>query len=243
MKNKKGFTLAEVLIVLAVIGIIAAITINIISTNVKEAEVASKLKKTVSVLNGVLYRASADYGIPSNWPEMKDPTNKEEILESVLTKYISPYLVTLKPTKKMNLQELGYKQNIKTPKGGTYTVMGTTSENSEKTRIFLNDGTILLNLQYMNYNYVMVVDINGPKGPNVAGRDIFELGIDTSKDTPYVHMLQYQTYYANDPVTGEKLYKLAPRTTLMNACQAGRYCGSLIEMNSWKIPSDYPVKI
>ncbi len=242
MKNKKGFTLAEVLIVLAVIGIIAAITINIINTNIREAEVEAKLKKTVAVLNGAIRKATIDHGASYSWAEMRNPNNLDQNVFGVLNKYIAPYIMTLKPMEELTLKELGYSQNIKNPNGGNFTLAGTIT--SKRPRIFLNDGTILLNIQYYAYSYTMVVDINGRKGPNVAGRDVFVLGVDTTKEVPYVKMLQNQRYSSNDPITGEKVYTQAPRDSLISSCKLnGAYCGQMIEMNSWKIPSDYPVKI
>ena len=48
---KKGFTLAEVLITLAIIGIVAALTIPSVIANAQQQEFKTGLKKAVSVLN------------------------------------------------------------------------------------------------------------------------------------------------------------------------------------------------
>ena len=48
---KKGFTLAEVLITLAIIGIVAALTIPSVISNYQQQEFKTGLKKAVSVLN------------------------------------------------------------------------------------------------------------------------------------------------------------------------------------------------
>ena len=48
---KKGFTLAEVLITLAIIGIVAALTIPSVISNAQQQEFKTGLKKAVSVLN------------------------------------------------------------------------------------------------------------------------------------------------------------------------------------------------
>ncbi len=48
---KKGFTLAEVLITLAIIGVVAALTIPSVILNTNQTEYKTALKKAVSVLN------------------------------------------------------------------------------------------------------------------------------------------------------------------------------------------------
>ena len=49
--KKKGFTLAEVLITLAIIGVVAALTIPSVISNAQQQEFKTGLKKAVSVLN------------------------------------------------------------------------------------------------------------------------------------------------------------------------------------------------
>ena len=51
MKKFKGFTLAEALIVLVILGIIAALTIPSILSNTEQHEYKSALKKAISALN------------------------------------------------------------------------------------------------------------------------------------------------------------------------------------------------
>ena len=51
---KKGFTLAEVLITLAIIGVVAAISIPSVISNTQQQEFKTGLKKAVSVLNSAI---------------------------------------------------------------------------------------------------------------------------------------------------------------------------------------------
>lgn len=53
-QNINGFTLAEILITLAIIGIIAAITIPSVISNTQQQEFKTGLKKAVSVLNSAI---------------------------------------------------------------------------------------------------------------------------------------------------------------------------------------------
>ncbi|MBQ8458562.1 type II secretion system protein, partial [bacterium] len=61
MKNKKAFTLAEVLITLGVIGVVAAMTIPTLMTNIRAAQYRNKFKKTVSTLSQAVRMAQAQY--------------------------------------------------------------------------------------------------------------------------------------------------------------------------------------
>ncbi len=54
MKKSLGFTLAEVLITLAIIGVVAAMTIPSVIVNTNQAEFRTGLRKAVSVLNSAL---------------------------------------------------------------------------------------------------------------------------------------------------------------------------------------------
>ena len=51
---KKGFTLAEVLITLAIIGVVAAIAIPSVISNSQQQEFKTGLRKAVSVLNSAI---------------------------------------------------------------------------------------------------------------------------------------------------------------------------------------------
>ncbi len=59
--KKYGFTLAEVLITLGIIGVVAAMTIPVLISNTNGAKYRSQLKKTVSTLNQAGLMAQARY--------------------------------------------------------------------------------------------------------------------------------------------------------------------------------------
>ena len=62
--NYKGFTLAEVLITLVIIGIVAAITVPSILQSTERQETVSKLKKAYSVLQQATIKIATDEGVP-----------------------------------------------------------------------------------------------------------------------------------------------------------------------------------
>jgi prepilin-type N-terminal cleavage/methylation domain-containing protein len=60
MQRKQGFTLAEVLITLSIIGVVAALTIPAIVGSTNKARATTSVKKAVSVLNQALMMSVAD---------------------------------------------------------------------------------------------------------------------------------------------------------------------------------------
>lgn len=60
--RQKGFTLAEVLITLGIIGVVAAMTIPTLMTNVKSHQYRARFKKTVSTLSNAAKMSQAQYG-------------------------------------------------------------------------------------------------------------------------------------------------------------------------------------
>lgn len=62
-KFKRGFTLAEVLITLAIIGVVAALTIPTLITNSNNQQYISALKKDISILNACIQNNIGANGI------------------------------------------------------------------------------------------------------------------------------------------------------------------------------------
>ena len=61
MKKSLGFTLAEVLITLAIIGVVAAMTIPSVIVNTNQSEFKTGLRKAVSVLNSSDFNKDGNY--------------------------------------------------------------------------------------------------------------------------------------------------------------------------------------
>lgn len=62
MKKHIGFTLAEVLITLGIIGVVAAMTLPMLISNYKEKELITRAKKSASILWNALTAIQAEYG-------------------------------------------------------------------------------------------------------------------------------------------------------------------------------------
>lgn len=87
--TNSAFTLAEVLIAVGIIGVIAAITIpNLISKNQEESRIVA-LKKTYSVLNSAIKLAIIDNGSPQTWGFTSGTgATGQKILADVLAPYL-----------------------------------------------------------------------------------------------------------------------------------------------------------
>lgn len=88
--GKTGFTLAEVLITLGVIGVVAALTVPTLIRNYEKKAVAIRLKQAYSILSQALRLSQIDNGPISCW-SYSYPASKESNKEFA-EKYILPYL-------------------------------------------------------------------------------------------------------------------------------------------------------
>lgn len=67
LRKALAFTLAEVLVVLGIIGVVSALTLPNLSQNTGNKETVAKLQKVQSELNDALGRAQAEYGPVKTW--------------------------------------------------------------------------------------------------------------------------------------------------------------------------------
>lgn len=66
-KTHFGFTLAEVLITLGIIGVVAAITIPTLNQRNFEKQTVSKLRETQSIISQAVRMAEQEYGDVDGW--------------------------------------------------------------------------------------------------------------------------------------------------------------------------------
>ena len=183
MKKNYGFTLAEVLITLTIIGVIAAITIPTLMKKYQNHSNYTALKKTYSILSNAYKLVERDYGRYTDWPYKKD-TNMPAIFAERMEEH-------LKIQKKCAGNGcFNYKVYGLNPKQET-SLIGYGANSANSTSYILTDGTVLYfspdgatnsSLQGLDRNddnssTAIFVDVNGKKGPNQFGRDIFVFGI------------------------------------------------------------------
>ena len=85
IKAKFGFTLAEVLITLGIIGVVAAMTIPNLMTKIYHIDTASKLKKFYSTMKQALMSAEDEFGPVVDW-------DSNLPAKEYVQKYFGPFL-------------------------------------------------------------------------------------------------------------------------------------------------------
>ena len=184
LQFNKAFTLAEVLITLVIIGVIAALTIPNVINNTKKQEYVSKLKKAYSTLAQVTNTIIFEDGTPrasyGGWAT--GPIN-----------VFTMYKKHLSSAKECNvganipdcLSQIQNGKQFKCLNG----VDCWRPANPNLRSLILADGTqvlfeisvdnncTLVKGNTSNVCYMMIVDVNGAKAPNQIGRDVFMFNI------------------------------------------------------------------
>lgn len=180
-----AFTLAEVLITLGIIGVIAALTVPTLMQNASERATISALKKAYSILTQAYTLAVQENGDPTGWNMIGpgDSVGAQNALNVLV-----PYL---KITENCGggvgcFPNTNY-VNVDGSGGFNYYVT-----NSDWAKIKLLDGMLVnfyvrdLNCAYggvsgsLKLNNVCAdigVDVNGEKGPNASGKDYFRFWV------------------------------------------------------------------
>ena len=147
--KKNGFTLAEVLITLAIIGVVATLTLPSLMSNTAEQQSITAFKKIMNTLNEAGQMNAAlegfDYSIATIGDRGDYIENGDETLCSLIN------------------ERLQVSDNA----SGGY---GSTGECQGDETFVLRDGTaICLHNDYDDAGYWSIyVDTNGPKGPNLV---------------------------------------------------------------------------
>ncbi len=225
----KGFTLAETLITLVIIGVVAALTVPNMIVNYQKEQTVTKLKKTYSALAQTVNRGVAAYGPINTW-EIENGKTKEFV-----EKYILPYL------------SVGKNCGYETEGDCHFTYIRLNRPNrvydydDTYYKVILQDGTVLLMKTLIYANGTLVrkdtivdVDINGQKGPNKNGRDIFHFVYWIQDDfNNFSGMFLPDGGGAAYTRDNYKDWGCNPGTT-------GGYCAALIMADNWTIADDYP---
>ena len=185
--RKIAFTLAEVLITLGIIGIVAAMTMPVLIQKTKEKETISKLKKFNSVMNQAFTIAKVQNGEVEDWGlqvagQTVDPDENQQAINKQMTDKVwdilSPNLKITSRCKRTEDDCQGYDR---------YSLDGTKFGEFIPVAVFA-DGSVIVGTTVSsptcekvqgtseNLKHVcgeVFVDINGPKPPNATGKDVF----------------------------------------------------------------------
>lgn len=163
MSKNKGFTLAEVLITLGIIGIVAAMTIPTLLAKYQEKQTVIKLRQTYSILSQAIRSRQEEVGTPDDW----DFSEQEDAV--VIAQNLLPALKVVQDCE-LTGDSCIYTQRYKYLNSSGAGYYG--GDNMYK--VVLMNGTALSFGKTSNSEIVdFYVDINGPKPPNTISRDLF----------------------------------------------------------------------
>lgn len=234
---RKGFTLAEVLITLGIIGIVAALTIPTLVSNYQKRVTATELKQAYSVFYQVLEHSEIDNGPINTWKIVENPSDSTSMQSSYLRKkYIEPYFKNIKYVK--------YEDRAYNAAGAT---LGSCVPNRDIDNSCTSRGWCFwlckhpaqaTSINNLNYLYLLV-DLNGIKKPNRTGRDIFYFAINKNKASGQALINGYVFGINKNSTESQLLDKC--NSTDTDSWLNGSACTELIMRNNWKIPEkDYP---
>ena len=175
--DNKAFTLAEVLITLTIIGVIAALTIpNLMQKWSDNADVV-KVKEAYSIFNNALKIAIAENGPTDTWSESTSTTLSKYLKIKENCENSGPCLL------------YGYDSNNQKTSYGTWNsywrrMDGGVSSYGGPNCQGGNCGVVLTNGMRARINNDILVDINGVNNPNQYGYDVFYFSIQNNTLVP-----------------------------------------------------------
>ena len=178
---KKGFTLAEVLITLGIIGIVAAMTIPTLKQNIDRRETVTKVNKAYNTIENALKLAVAKNGSTDKW-DVDYSLGYDDANTTKFVNYLKPYLNIVKDCGTENRSQCMYQGTYKKLNGNDHFNY---SEKSGVYSLLSSDGTSYSFLLPGYGQASFFFDTNGNKGPNQIGVDLFAVtvGYSNKKDT------------------------------------------------------------
>ena len=237
--KNKAFTLAEVLIVLGIIGVVTAMTIPNLIKNYQKQVTVNRLKSAYSTLYQALRMSQVDNGNVEQWDQLSEIASYE-IQKRFVEKYFLPYMKNVKICENKNecFAEKTYYLD------GTETSLVATGQHP--VFLVLSNGTTIKIMSRKGYYIIdIVIDINGKAKPNIYGKDIFLLLVRYRADGLEGYWGPDQKvgelYFQGQGLSIDKLKSTGPYPcSKSEGSGRGSYCGALIMQSGWKIPDDYP---
>ena len=189
--GNKAFTLAEILITLGIIGIVAAMTLPAIIQKNNERATVARVKKIYSVMNQALLLAIKDNGYVNEWSFIQKDSESGDEISDKFVGYLKPYLkiskdcggksgcIAVDTYKELNNRAWSNYDNSKWHykmilADGSYLWIRTNRTECETS----DAGT-------QNVCGLMWADINGKQQPNTIGKDVFVFFIMKDRIIPH----------------------------------------------------------
>ena len=225
-RKRCAFTLAEVLITLGIIGIVAAMTMPSLINNYQKKQTIVRLKKVYSIISQAYTMSETDNGPAEDWIDSSQTINTENVKKYVQS-YWLPYFKSIQECSKEG--DCSYNVNVKRP-DGQYSIA---LVGNNRYTIILSDGTLIAfvpfgwdedaGVLYWGTSQRFYIDLNGPKRPNVLGKDVFILTIYNKRITGNCYTFSENSLNAECSKTG-----------------SAQCCSMKIIRDGWEIKDDYP---
>ena len=176
---KKAFSLAEVLITLGIIGVVAALTLPSVVQNYQKRSLEVATQKFYSVMSQAIKQYMADEGVDDlrGSSLLAGDDDSDEVLIAKDDEFFKKYL-------KAQICEDGcFADNYKTLTGETSYEVGKSVDGYDmKGRYLLPDGMVVDSYSYgalgdNDTPGTIYVDVNGRKGPNKIGYDLWSMSV------------------------------------------------------------------
>ena len=245
IEMKKGFTMAEVLITLGIIAIVAAMTLPNVMQGYRKKETAAKLKKAVSMLNQAILLSSVKNDTPDQWGIENGERN-------TFKNYIAPYM------------EVSYEcptaieDNSKDPCcNKIYSYKNDTSKNLFLPKYILKNGIAIIfdnggtaNKSQRRGTFYVFLETGANK--YIWGKNVFTFNLIVEDNKKYfvTSTMDYseKKSFCQNHLSRDGLIDICENGAKATTGQAQGYsqaitCGAMIECNGWEIPEDYPIKL
>ena len=224
-----AFTLAEVLITLGIIGIVAAMTLPTLIMNHRKQVTVNKVKKFYTVMSQATNSAIAEYGSMEDWQGFTTTRNGEE-MQNWFDTYLKPYLKVIDEFVKTD-EETGYSTLFVVLSDGSVLSMvnwaGSAKSDDDANHVQDNHNG-LIHVGYLT-DKKLIDDVDSRIGCVNTFSFLFYSPL---KDQ---YFFQPYTYQANTP---EKYN----REFFIEQLKGGntQYCAAVMMFDGWQIKSDYP---
>jgi prepilin-type N-terminal cleavage/methylation domain-containing protein len=226
MKRFDAFTLAEILITLGIIGIVAAIVIPNLMANYEKKQITPMLKKTYTTVKQGVDVSQVINAAPETW-------NYNLNASDFYDEYARGYYLEADhfPLSRIDRVKVDYRNM-----DGSVATDPVLTSNDSVAIVLQDSAWIIISNEKDNGYKTIAIDINGQKRPNIIGKDIFLFTIQGKYGlTPYG--------YANGGV--ETFGTKYSKTVLLNSnpygCKHnGAYCAAYVMSMNWQMDEDYP---
>jgi len=224
-----AFTLAEVLITLGIIGIVAAMTLPTMIMNHRKQVTVNKVKKFYTVMSQATNSAIAEYGSMEDWQGFTTTRNGEE-MQNWFDTYLKSYLKVIDEFVKTD-EETGYSTLFVVLSDGSVLSMvnwAGSAKSDDYANHVQDNHNGLIHVGYLT-DKKLIDDVDSRIGCVNTFSFLFYSPL---KDQ---YFFQPYTYQANTP---EKYN----REFFIEQLKGGntQYCAAVMMFDGWQIKSDYP---